>query len=96
MAKLKKNLIRARLVDIEGEARLLVTVQGKLNEGDSPIGVEQLVPKVDACGRFKGTSSHRRTVRLVEEKPTGQQRHLDSLPSGYPYFNWCLLIEELE
>ena len=54
VAKLKKNLIRARLVDIEGEARLLVTVQGKLNEGDSPVGVEQLVPKVDAMRAFQG------------------------------------------
>jgi hypothetical protein len=41
--KLKKNLIRTSAVHIEGEPRLLVTVQGKLNEGDSPIGVEQLV-----------------------------------------------------
>ena len=54
MAKLKKNLIRARLVDIEGEASLLVTVQRKLNEGDSPSGVEQLVPKVDAMRAFQG------------------------------------------
>jgi hypothetical protein len=41
-------------MDIEGEAKILGTIQRKLKKGDSPIGFEQLVPGLDAVRAFQG------------------------------------------
>ncbi len=66
VAKLKKSLLRMALMDIEGEARILGTVQRKLKKGDPPIGFEQLIPGLQ-CGRFKGIS-YLLTVRPAEKE----------------------------
>lgn len=54
VTKLKKSLLRTGLMDIEGEAKILGTIQRKLKKGDPSIGFEQLVPGLDAMRAFQG------------------------------------------
>ena len=52
VAKLRKDYLRTSMGDLEGEAKVVGTVNRKVNEGDPPIGFEQLVPGFEAIRGF--------------------------------------------
>ena len=48
VGKLKKSYLRTNPIDLEGEVTLLATINRKLRKGDPPIGIEQLIPGLEA------------------------------------------------
>ncbi|CAA9435192.1 MAG: hypothetical protein AVDCRST_MAG28-1769 [uncultured Rubrobacteraceae bacterium] len=87
VAKLKKSLLRTSLMDIEGEAKILGTVQRKLKKGDPPIGFEQLIPGLDALRAFQGNQQPRpnRAARRGPQrrrKPQGSDGNSISYPAA--------------
>ena len=84
VAKLKKSLLRTGLMDIEGEAKMLGTVQRKLRKGDQPIGFDQLVPGLDAMRAFQGNQQPppNRAARRGSQKRKPQASNGTSI--GYP------------
>jgi hypothetical protein len=75
---LKRKFLEGNLAELEGEITILGKIQRKINEGDPPIGIEQLVPGLEGLRGLTGLSSH---------EP--QQATDDDLSIGHPA---CTLI----
>ncbi len=84
VAKLKKSLMRAKLVDIEGEAKVLGTIRRKLRGQDPPIGFEQLIPGFESMRVLGGQQqkSMNRAARRAKGKRREQGTNDTSI--GYP------------
>lgn len=84
VAKLKKSLMRASLVDLEGEAKVLGTIRRKLRKQDPPIGFEQLIPGLESMRAFGGQQQapSNRAARRAKGKRDEQGR--DDTFVGYP------------
>lgn len=86
VAKLKRECLRMSLEDLEGEVKVLGTVIRKINEGDPPIGFEQLVPGLEALRGVQDLSSRpaaNRAKRRAKGK-RGQSQPSDGMSIGYP------------
>jgi len=57
VATLKRDFLRVGVGDLSGEVKVLGKVQRKINEGDPPIGLEGLVPGLEAFKGLKDLSS---------------------------------------
>lgn len=82
VGKLKTSNLRTAPADLEGEATILATVNRKLRKGDPPIGIEQLIPGMEAMMGMSGsgTQPNRATRRA---KPKKQESKGDA-SIGYP------------
>jgi hypothetical protein len=71
VASLKKTFLRTGPQDLEGEAKVLGKVQRKVNKGDAPIELEQLVPGFEA---FRG----------LQDLGTETQPEDEAISIGFP------------
>jgi hypothetical protein len=58
VATLKRKFLEGSLAELEGEITILGKIQRKINEGDPPIGIEQLVPGLEGLRGLHGLGSH--------------------------------------
>lgn len=83
VAKLKKDDLRVPLGDLTGEAKIVGAVNRKINRGDPPIGLEQLVPEFGALRNLPGYQEppQNRAARRSKGKKNQEE---DPLSIGYP------------
>lgn len=83
VAKLKKDNLRIPLEDLEGESKIVGTVNRKINKGDPPIGLEQLVPEFGALRNLPSYQEppQNRAARRAKGKKDHDE---DALSIGYP------------
>lgn len=72
VARLDNQFIHGDQTNLEGEAKVLGKVQRKLEEGDQPIGIEQLLPGLES---FRGLRD------LASEEESSSD---DDIAIGYP------------
>jgi hypothetical protein len=85
VGKLKTSNQRTSPADLEGEATVLATVNRKLSKGDPPIGIEQLIPGMEAMMGMPDTQSKmpNRATRRAKPK-AGQKQSRGDASIGYP------------
>jgi hypothetical protein len=74
-ASLKKTFLRTGPQDLEGEAKVLGKVQRKVNKGDAPIELEQLVPGFEAFRGDSKTSAQKHNLRTKPSLLASRQLH---------------------
>lgn len=84
VGKLKKSNLRTSPVDLEGEVTLLATINRKLNKGDPPIGMEQLIPGLEAMmGMNTPSTTENRAARRAKPK-RAQDKSTGDTSIGFP------------
>lgn len=85
VTKLNKDYLRPGAGDLEGEAKVVGTIGRKVNEGDPPIGYEELIPGLEAMKGLQGITPQppNRAARRAAPKQGRPQRD-DSASIGYP------------
>jgi hypothetical protein len=74
-ASLKKTFLRTGPQDLEGEAKVLGKVQRKVNKGDAPIELEQLVPGFEAFRVDSKASAQKHNLRTKPSLLASRQLH---------------------
>jgi hypothetical protein len=71
VATLKQEFLRVGVGDLSGEVKVLGKVQRKINEGDTPIGFEGLVPGLESFKSFQELSSDSSVETADDENAIG-------------------------
>lgn len=72
ITSLKRSFLKSDIGDLEGEATILGKIQRKINEGDRPIGIEQLLPGFE---RLRG---------IMDLAPVESHQAPDEFSIGHP------------
>lgn len=86
VAKIKKECLKVNTADLEGEAKVVGTINRKINKGDPPIGLEQLIPEFGSIRELQNTPTPpaNRADRRAAKKGKGKETEEDPFSVGFP------------
>lgn len=86
VAKIKKECLKVNTADLEGEAKVVGTINRKINKGDPPIGLEQLIPEFGSIRELQNTPTPpaNRADRRAAKKGEGKETEEDPFSVGFP------------